>query len=214
MERAAARGYSIGMNPAIVAAGLGVCAVLLFVELRQVLVERQRSPVVQPQPRRYVDPMVAVDEPAPVPAAVEVRLAERAPEPAPVAAPKRARLPGRLGVPGEDSDRVLHGLPDPAAYSGQRLLVVGGGDAAVEAALGLLSRGNQVALVCFGPDFIGLKANTEVAVRAAVAAGRLAVHFSSDVRRFEEGEAVLSFDGPAGRGELRLPVDHSFVIGA
>jgi len=117
-------------------------------------------------------------------------------------------------VPGEDSDRVEHKLPDPAAYSDQKLLVVGGGDAAVGAALSLLSRGNEVALVCFGRDFAGLKSNTEVAVRAAVAAGRLSVHFSSDVRRFEAGEVVLSFDGPAGRGELRLPVDRSFVIGA
>jgi hypothetical protein len=203
------------MNPAIAASGLALLVMLLFVGRRHGRAERATS--VPSHPRTYVDPMVAAEEPAPAPAAAEAAPvdAPSAPVLAPAPAPRRApRVPGRLGVPGEDSDRVLHKRPDPAAYSEQKLLVVGGGDAAVETALSLLSRGNTVALVCFGPDFAGLKANTEVAVRAAVAARRLSVHFSSDVRRFEEGEVVLSFDGPAGRGELRLPVDRSFVIGA
>ena len=202
------------MNPAIAAAGLALALMLLFVGRRHGKVERVRP--LPAQPRRYADPMAALDDPFPAPVAVET-VPSPAPEPAPVpaAAPvRKSRIPGRLGVPGEDSDRVQHGLPEAAAYSDQKLLVIGAGDAAVDAALALLSRGNDVALVCFGPDFTGLKANTEVAVRAAMAAGRLNVHFSSDVRRFEENGVVLSFDGPAGRGEIQLQVDRSFVIGA
>ena len=201
------------MNPAIAAAGLALAVMLLFVGRRHGRVERARP--IPSQPRRYADPMTFVEDPVPVPVVAAAALVpESSPRPAPVPASRRTRVPGRLGVPGEDSDRVHHGLPDPTAFSDQKLLVVGGGDAAVEAAMSLLSRGNDVALVCFGPDFAGLKANTEVAVRAAVAAGRIRVHFSSDVRRFEEGGVVLSFDGPAGRGEIQLPIDRSFVIGA
>jgi len=200
------------MNPAILAAGLGVFAVLLFVELRQVLVERSRP--VAAQPRREAPPPPAVAEPVLPPAPVPERSTERAD--APALTPRRAYggAPGRLGVPGEESDLVLHRRPGPEEFSDQKLLVVGAGDAAVETALGLLSRGNTVALASCGRDFVGLKPNNDVAIRAAVAAGRVTLHFSSEVRRFAPGEAVLSFDGPAGRGEFSLSVDRSFVLGA
>ncbi|MHC4411310.1 MAG: NAD(P)-binding domain-containing protein, partial [Planctomycetota bacterium] len=59
----------------------------------------------------------------------------------------RRGTPRKLGVPGEQSERVLYQLVDAATYRGERVLVVGGGDSALEAATALASQpGNQVTL--------------------------------------------------------------------
>ncbi len=49
----------------------------------------------------------------------------------------RRGSPRRLGVPGEDSSRVWYALPEPERLAGQRVVVIGGGDAGVEAACAL-----------------------------------------------------------------------------
>ncbi|MEQ1671472.1 MAG: NAD(P)-binding domain-containing protein, partial [Hyphomicrobium sp.] len=46
----------------------------------------------------------------------------------------RRGTPRKLGVPGEDQSKVVYRLIDPAQYAGQNVLVVGGGDSAIEAA--------------------------------------------------------------------------------
>ena len=52
----------------------------------------------------------------------------------------------RLGVPGEDSDQVANRLHDPADFAGKNVLVVGGGDQALEAAIALGGAGARVTL--------------------------------------------------------------------
>ena len=52
----------------------------------------------------------------------------------------------RLGVPGEDLDKVSNRLHDPADFAGQDVLVVGGGDAAVECAVAIADAGGRVTL--------------------------------------------------------------------
>jgi NosR/NirI family transcriptional regulator, nitrous oxide reductase regulator len=59
----------------------------------------------------------------------------------------------RLGVPGESLDKVTNRLHDPNDYSGQRALVVGGGDTALETALALVASGAVVTLAHRGSDF-------------------------------------------------------------
>lgn len=60
-------------------------------------------------------------------------------------------LPRRLGIPGEDLPHVSHYLDEPHAYFGRRVLVVGGKNSAVEAALRLHRVGAEVAL-CYRRD--------------------------------------------------------------
>jgi thioredoxin reductase len=59
----------------------------------------------------------------------------------------RRGTPRKLEVPGEESPKVVYRLIDPAQYDGQAVLVVGGGDSALEATLALAERGNTVTLV-------------------------------------------------------------------
>ena len=56
----------------------------------------------------------------------------------------RRGTPRKLGVPGEELPKVMYQLVDAASYEGRRILIVGGGDSAVEAAIGLArQRGNR-----------------------------------------------------------------------
>jgi NosR/NirI family transcriptional regulator, nitrous oxide reductase regulator len=52
----------------------------------------------------------------------------------------------RLGVPGENLDKVFNRLYDPKEFVGKRALVAGGGDSAVETAIALVSSGGHVTL--------------------------------------------------------------------
>ena len=52
----------------------------------------------------------------------------------------------RLGVPGEDLDKVFNRLYDPKEFAGQKALVVGGGDSALETAIALAASGAHVTL--------------------------------------------------------------------
>ncbi len=54
--------------------------------------------------------------------------------------------PRRLGVPGEDQAKVMHRLYNPRAYRGKKILVVGGGNTAAEAAIALAEQ-NTVTMV-------------------------------------------------------------------
>src|SRR5262249_10025428 len=52
----------------------------------------------------------------------------------------------RLGVPGQDLDKVFNRLYDPKEFVGQKVMVVGGGDSALETAIALGNAGAHVTL--------------------------------------------------------------------
>src|SRR4029079_12579598 len=58
-----------------------------------------------------------------------------------------------LGVPGEKLDKVYHRLYDPKEYAGKQVLVVGGGDSALETAIALAMSGAAVTLAHRGKEF-------------------------------------------------------------
>ena len=59
----------------------------------------------------------------------------------------------KLGVPGEDLDKVSNRLHDPKDFAGKQVLVVGGGDSAMEAAIALACTGAHVTLSYRKPEF-------------------------------------------------------------
>jgi thioredoxin reductase len=125
----------------------------------------------------------------------------------------RRGTPRRLGVPGEESEKVLYQLVDAASYTGRHILVVGGGDSAVEAAIALAEQaGNVVTLSYRNAGFTRVKPRNEETVRRAAAEGRVSLAFSSKVDRIESGSVVLApTDGAAGK-PVALRNDHVFVF--
>ena len=59
----------------------------------------------------------------------------------------------KLGVPGEESDKVYNRLYDPKDFAGKNVLVVGGGDSALETAIALTTSGAQVTLSYRGKEW-------------------------------------------------------------
>jgi len=62
-------------------------------------------------------------------------------------------MPKLLGIPGEDSAHVSHYFHDPHTYFGKQLLIVGGRNSAVEAAVRCQRAGAHVTLSHRGEDF-------------------------------------------------------------
>ena len=88
----------------------------------------------------------------------------------------RGGTPRRLDVPGEDLGKVVYRLSDPGQYAGMRVMVVGGGDSALEAAIALAEfAGTRVTLVHRGGGFARARAEN----RAALAQTAVAVHLGA-----------------------------------
>jgi thioredoxin reductase len=113
----------------------------------------------------------------------------------------RRGSPRTLGVPGEDRTKVVYRLVDPEQYRGARVLVVGGGDSALEAATALADEPDtQVTLSYRSEAFKRAKPKNRDRVAAAEGAGRLRVMLRSEVREILEGSVRV--ETPDGLEEL------------
>jgi thioredoxin reductase len=108
----------------------------------------------------------------------------------------RRGTPRKLGVPGENLSKVVYRLIDPAQYRGNHVLVVGGGDSALEAAASIAEEpGTTVTLSYRNDSFSRAKLKNRERVEKARRAGRLIVLFESNVIRIGEGNAELEKAG-------------------
>ncbi len=108
----------------------------------------------------------------------------------------RRGTPRRLGVPGEELPTVFYDIAEMSDFAGRRVLVVGGGDSAIESALGLANQvGTRVTLSYRADAFSRLKDRNRAKLDAAVAAGRMSVVLRSVVREIRPDVAVLDVDG-------------------
>jgi len=119
--------------------------------------------------------------------------------------------PRKLGVPGEDREQVYHRLYCPRHYRNEDILVVGGGNSAVEAAL-VLAEQNRVRLSYRGRQFTRLFKENERRLREAVAQKRIELVLESRVLEFGEREAVLEAARDGGQERVAVPYDHAFVL--
>lgn len=111
----------------------------------------------------------------------------------------------RLGVPGESLDKVSNRLHDPADFAEKDVLVVGGGDSALETAIALARARARVTLVHRGREFARPKPeNVEQATAAAAA-----IRFETRVKEIR-GDSVLLVD--AAGAESTIPNDYVFTM--
>jgi thioredoxin reductase len=112
----------------------------------------------------------------------------------------RRGTPRKLGVPGEESAKVVYRLIDAEQYRGQAVLVVGGGDSALEAAIALSEQPDtDVVLSYRGDAFSRVKQKNRSSIDEAAANGRLRVRLGTTVGCIEPDAVVLNVDGGTER---------------
>jgi len=108
----------------------------------------------------------------------------------------RRGTPRKLGAPGEEMSKVVYRLIDPEQYRGQKVLVVGGGDSAMEAATSIAEQpGSHVTLSYRSDAFSRAKEKNRQRVQDAEAAGTLRVLLKSTVKEIREDGVTLEQDG-------------------
>lgn len=108
----------------------------------------------------------------------------------------RRGTPRKLAVPGEELPKVVYRLIDPDQYIGQEVLVVGGGDSALEAAASIAEvSGTQVTLSYRGDAFGRAKPKNRQRVAAAADRGNLRLLLSSKVSHIHDDLVILEQGG-------------------
>ena len=118
--------------------------------------------------------------------------------------------PSPLGVPGENLPHVSHYYRDPSPYFRQNVLIVGGKNSAVEAALDLYRHGARVTVVHRGPALsAGVKYWVLPDFENRVADGSITLNLNTKVRSFTPGSTVLQH-GDGRQSEVKT--DFAFVL--
>lgn len=120
----------------------------------------------------------------------------------------RRGTPRKLGVPGEELPKVTYRLVDPAQYQGLHVLIVGGGDSAIESAVTIAEQpGTAVALSYRSESFGRAKRKNRERLEQAAAAGRVRILLQSNVKRIDDAHVEIATPSEL----LRLPNDAVIV---
>lgn len=112
----------------------------------------------------------------------------------------RRGSPRKLGVPGEELSKVVYRLTDPEQYRGQSVLVVGGGDSALEAACSIAELtkpgvAEAPVTISYRKDSFGrAKAKNRQRIDQAEKNGQLRILFSSQVKSIDKENVILTLE--------------------
>lgn len=120
----------------------------------------------------------------------------------------RRGSPRKLGVPGEDTQKVAYRLLEPEQISNKDILVVGGGDSAIESAL-LLHENNNVTLSYRKDKFSRLKPKNKENILAAETNNDISIIFSSNVAEINKDHVLLKLENGDSQ---KLPNDLVYIF--
>ncbi len=106
----------------------------------------------------------------------------------------RRGSPRKLGVPGENKEKVAYRLLEPELIHAKKVLVVGGGDSAVENALLLADEGNEVTLSYRNASFARLKPKNLERVERAMQKKAIRAIFNSNVKEIRDDSVILAVE--------------------
>jgi thioredoxin reductase (NADPH) len=116
--------------------------------------------------------------------------------------------PRKLNVPGEDLPKVSYRLIEAESYENKDILVVGGGDSAIEAALAVSRSGkNRVTLSYRGDTFTRARDRNREFIGKASTSGAVRVEFNSNVTTIGVKDVTLDCNGKS----IILPNDYTFI---
>ena len=112
-------------------------------------------------------------------------------------------------MPGEDRSKVMYRLIDTSTYNDNHILIVGGGDSAVEAAVGLsIQKNNTITLSYRRSEFSRIKERNKVHIAEAMSKKTVKVIFNSEVKEIMEDHAVLK----TPHGDVEIPNEFVFIF--
>ncbi len=121
----------------------------------------------------------------------------------------RRGSPRKLGISGEKSAKVTYRLLDPEKFHDMNILVVGGGDSAVEAAVALGEQaGNSVHISYRKGVFSRIKEGNQKRIESAMQTGMVTALFNSNVKHIEPDSVALDQNGKG----VVLSNDYVFVF--
>jgi thioredoxin reductase/Pyruvate/2-oxoacid:ferredoxin oxidoreductase delta subunit len=108
----------------------------------------------------------------------------------------RAGDPRKLGVKGEELPKVMYRLIEADHYINKRILVVGGGDSAVEAAMGLAHQAGNLVTLCYrGERFSRIKERNAKRMEDCMRTGKVTVLFQTNPVEFKADSVRLDVNG-------------------
>lgn len=121
----------------------------------------------------------------------------------------RRGSPRKLNVPGENTEKVAYRLLEPEEIKDKKILVVGGGDSAIESAL-LLAKQNKVTISYRSEAFSRLKTKNADKINVALKNGLIEVKFNSNIVSIQNDHVLYTED--ESKEELKIKNDLVYIF--
>jgi len=103
----------------------------------------------------------------------------------------RRGSPRKLGVPDEDKTKVAYRLMEPELLENKKIIIVGGGDSAIEAALSVMEK-NQIVLSYRSDAFNRIKPKNRDKIQEAIKNNQLDVQFNTNIANIDDKSVTIS----------------------
>lgn len=122
----------------------------------------------------------------------------------------RRGSPRKLGVKGEDKEKVAYRLLEPELIHNQKILIVGGGDSAIEAGLLLADEDNNVTLSYRGDSFSRIKPKNLERINESSLNGKVKVLLNSVIKEIKNDAVTLTLSNE--NDDVELPNDLVYIF--